>query len=242
MAENQTPGAPAPIAVESLPIITYQQQPVVTTELLAQAYGAESKNISDNYLNNATRFVEGKHFFKLKGAELKEFKNRPDASGAVGKNARALTLWTERGAARHAKILNSDIAWDVFEKLEDSYFSRLPSVPPAPTFEPTAPVYTQDQLNRMDRRAWVLAGRAYETYRQQMRICHLLERGLIEIENWLPPQLDTSVVERVETIAFLCEGNIAKLRDMARGMADMAGIDYEKIVFDMHDGFKRRAH
>ncbi|EDE8442018.1 phage antirepressor Ant, partial [Salmonella enterica subsp. enterica serovar Pomona] len=33
-------------------------------------------------------------------------------------------LWTERGAARHAKMLETDQAWEVFEKLEDCYFSR----------------------------------------------------------------------------------------------------------------------
>lgn len=39
-------------------------------------------------------------------------------------NARAITLWTQRGAARHAKMLETDQAWDVFEKLEDFYFSQ----------------------------------------------------------------------------------------------------------------------
>lgn len=35
-----------------------------------------------------------------------------------------MILWTERGAARHAKMLETEQAWDVFEKLEDYYFSR----------------------------------------------------------------------------------------------------------------------
>ncbi len=35
---------------------------------------------------------------------------------------RTLYLWTRRGAMRHAKMLNTDKAWDVFEMLEDSYF------------------------------------------------------------------------------------------------------------------------
>ncbi|MFO5253032.1 ORF6N domain-containing protein, partial [Salmonella enterica subsp. enterica serovar Stanley] len=59
---------------------------------------------------------------------LREFKNRPETIGLVGKNARSLILWTERGAARHAKMLETDQAWEVFEKLEDCYFSQtLPS-------------------------------------------------------------------------------------------------------------------
>ena len=42
----------------------------------------------------------------------------------VSPNARHLVLWTERGAARHAKMLDTDQAWDVFEQLEDCYFHR----------------------------------------------------------------------------------------------------------------------
>ncbi|EKP8962462.1 ORF6N domain-containing protein [Salmonella enterica] len=112
------------ITVEALSPITHNQIPVITTELLAQLYGAKVKNISDNFLNNISRFVAGKHYFKIEKAELREFKNRPETIGLVGKNARTLILWTERGAARHAKMLETDQAWEVFEKLEDCYFSQ----------------------------------------------------------------------------------------------------------------------
>ncbi|GIP93208.1 phage antirepressor protein [Escherichia coli] len=112
------------ISVENLSPITHNQIPVITTELLAQLYGTKIKNISDNFLNNTRRFVVGKHYFKIEKNELREFKNRPEKIGLVGKNARSLILWTERGAARHAKMLETDQAWDVFEKLEDCYFSQ----------------------------------------------------------------------------------------------------------------------
>lgn len=112
------------ISIESISLITHQNIPVITTELLAQLYGTKIKNISDNFLNNTTRFVVGKHFFKIEKNELREFKNRPETIGLVGKNARSLILWTERGAARHAKMLETDQAWEVFEKLEDCYFSQ----------------------------------------------------------------------------------------------------------------------
>ncbi|EBI7739621.1 ORF6N domain-containing protein [Salmonella enterica] len=112
------------ISAESLSPITHNQTPVITTELLAHLYGTKIKNISDNFLNNTTRFVVGKHFFKIEKNELREFKNRPETIGLVGKNARSLILWTERGAARHAKMLETDQAWEVFEKLEDCYFGQ----------------------------------------------------------------------------------------------------------------------
>lgn len=124
------------VSVDSLPVITYQDQPVMTTELLARCYGTDVKNIQMNYTNNKDRFDEGKHYFKLEGDALRHFKSlhRPNEIGSVGISPRvkALTLWTERGAARHAKMLDTDQAWEVFEKLEDAYFgvgSRKPLTP-----------------------------------------------------------------------------------------------------------------
>ncbi|EGK6862536.1 ORF6N domain-containing protein [Salmonella enterica subsp. enterica serovar Glostrup] len=118
------------ISAENLSAITHNQIPVITTELLAQLYGADVKNIQNNYARNADRFVAGKHFFKVEGEALREMKHRPSLSGSVkiARNVRSLILWTERGAARHAKMLETDQAWEVFEKLEDCYFSQtLPS-------------------------------------------------------------------------------------------------------------------
>lgn len=44
---------------------------------------------------------------------------------------RTLTLWTECGAARHAKMLNSDKAWEMFELLEETFF-RVKDTAPVP--------------------------------------------------------------------------------------------------------------
>ncbi|ELJ9861500.1 ORF6N domain-containing protein [Escherichia coli] len=112
------------ISVETLSPITHSQIPVITTELLASLYGTETNNIKVNYTRNVERFVCGKHYFKLEGAELREFKNKVTQSNLVAPRAKHLILWTERGAARHAKMLETDQAWEVFEKLEDCYFSH----------------------------------------------------------------------------------------------------------------------
>lgn len=104
-------------------IINFKSVPVITTAMLADFYGTDVNNIQQNYIRNTDRFVQGKHFFKLEGVELKEFKQLTD-SKTVSRNSRNLTLWTERGAARHAKMLDTDQAWEVFEQLEDCYFVR----------------------------------------------------------------------------------------------------------------------
>ena len=126
------------ISVETLSPITHNQIPVITTELLAQLYGAEVKNIQNNYARNAERFIEGKHFFKVAGDALKNLRValnysqnlQPSLRGLqISPKARSLILWTERGAARHAKMLETDQAWEVFEKLEDCYFSQGKTAP-----------------------------------------------------------------------------------------------------------------
>lgn len=117
------------ISAETLAPITHNQFPVITTELLAQLYGTETNNIKVNYTRNAERFVCGKHYFKLEGDELREFKNKVTQSNLVAPRAKHLILWTERGAARHAKMLETDQAWEVFEKLEDCYFSQKEKSP-----------------------------------------------------------------------------------------------------------------
>ncbi|MDC9623917.1 ORF6N domain-containing protein [Xenorhabdus sp. XENO-7] len=138
-------------SVQNMTAIMHNSIPVITTELLADIYETDVINIQVNHSRNKDRFVEGKHFFKLTGSILKEFKNRLTQSKSVknrlslsesvdnrltnsqlvGKRARSLILWTERGAARHAKMLDTDKAWDVFEALEDFYFNQKEAEPVA---------------------------------------------------------------------------------------------------------------
>lgn len=113
------------ISVETLSPITHNQVPVITTELLAQLYGTEILNIQVNFTRNKERFVEGKHFFKASGEEFKNLRlTLSKSQNPISPKTRSLILWTERGAARHAKMLETDQAWEVFEKLEDSYFNQ----------------------------------------------------------------------------------------------------------------------
>ena len=111
--------------LEEITRIEYHGEPVLTTEQLAAAYECTPRNISDNFKRNEDRFVEGKHFHKLEGDTLDEFRVYSENCGVdVQPHTRHLYLWTKRGAARHAKMLSTDKAWEVFEALEDNYFNR----------------------------------------------------------------------------------------------------------------------
>ncbi len=108
-------------------VINFKSVPVITTAMLADFYGTEPIRIQQNQHENKQRFVEGKHFFKIVGQELKDFVTSLKLvanSPVISNKVRSLILWTERGAARHAKMLDTDQAWEVFEQLEDCYFHR----------------------------------------------------------------------------------------------------------------------
>lgn len=102
--------------------IYYNGQPVCTTEQLATAYDADRQLLTNNFNRNKERYHEGKHYFCLTGEELKAYKtaNQNDLSLS---RINQLYLWTERGALLHAKSLNTDKAWEVYERLVDFYFN-----------------------------------------------------------------------------------------------------------------------
>ncbi|GDG12087.1 phage antirepressor protein [Escherichia coli] len=134
--------------VNTLQPILHNQIPVITTELLAQLYCTEINNIKVNYTRNAERFVEGKHFFKVAGDELKNLRvTLSNSQNTISPKTRTLILWTERGAARHAKMLETNQAWDVFERLEDSYFNQNAQTAATVTVSPNNAREVVDTLN-----------------------------------------------------------------------------------------------
>ena len=108
--------------MNELVTVNFDNQRVLTTRQLAEIYETTTTAISQNFKNNQRYFKEGVHYYLLKGAVLKEFKNYLDDISLVGKRSPHLYLWTERGANRHCKILDTDKAWEQFDNLEDTYF------------------------------------------------------------------------------------------------------------------------
>ncbi len=118
-------------SVSGIAPVEWAGEKVITSEVLAKAYGTEPVRIRQNFSANSDKFEEGKHFFRVAGQQLADLRVALNDS-QISAKARSLVLWTERGAARHAKMLETDAAWDVFEALEDSYFRRQIRQPAAP--------------------------------------------------------------------------------------------------------------
>ena len=108
---------------QELEVIEWNNERVITTAQLASIYETSYDNVKRNFNRNKERFVEGKHFYRLEGLELQEFKNRVTDSPLVAKNTAQLYLWTKRGASRHCKILDTEKAWEQFDYLEEAYFN-----------------------------------------------------------------------------------------------------------------------
>lgn len=108
--------------MNQLQIVEHEGIRVLTTRQLAEVYETNENSIKNNFVNNKDRFIEGRDFYLLKGNELKEFKNYVNDIDLVNPRAPHLYLWTERGANRHSKILDTDQAWKQFDVLEETYF------------------------------------------------------------------------------------------------------------------------
>jgi len=117
--------------MNELMVLEHNSIRVMTTEQLAEAYGCAPKHIQQNFNNNRVRFIAGKHFFVLEGQDLQTFRLQVEnIELQISPKTRHLYLWTERGAARHSKMLGTERAWDVFEQLEDSYFKVAKNMTP----------------------------------------------------------------------------------------------------------------
>ena len=102
----------------NLKIIEYSGIRVLTTQQIANVYETDTKQISYNFNHNKERYQEGKHYILLTGNELRAFREIHDLPSNLNK----AYLWTEKGAFLHAKSLNTDTAWEVYDKLVDFYF------------------------------------------------------------------------------------------------------------------------
>lgn len=151
--------------VEELKLVpvNYKGEVVITTDILAKVYESEINNIQQNFIRNKDKFIESKHYILLQGEQLKEFKSQLTESQSpieINKFASSLYLWTERGASRHCKMLDTDKAWERFDELENTYFNvRKIGL-------------TEEQqlqlavMNAKDKQDAILACKALDDYRQ----------------------------------------------------------------------------
>lgn len=134
-------------------IVEYGKVRVLTTKQLAEAYGTDAKTISQNFNRNKFRYIEDKHFIRLSGCEKTDFINYHQFEDGSNK-AKYLYLWTEKGALLHAKSLNTDVAWEVYDRLVDNYFRGKEQIQQLSNFcdsmPPVIQQFLENQQNLME--------------------------------------------------------------------------------------------
>ena len=105
--------------MDNLKVVEYNGTRVLTTTQLAEAYGTDNKTLSYNFNYNRDRYIEGKHYICLVGDDLKAFREIHD----LPQNVNKVLLWTEKGCFLAAKSLNTDKAWEAYDRLIDGYFT-----------------------------------------------------------------------------------------------------------------------
>lgn len=119
--------------IKDLVPIDYAEQRVLTSAQLAKAYGCESSHIRDNFRKAKKHFTEGVDYFKVEGDALRKLRAQVEDTeifrseggykpSPLASVTRSALLWTVKGAVRHCKMLNTDKAWEMFNKLERAYF------------------------------------------------------------------------------------------------------------------------
>ncbi len=122
-------------------IIERAGERVLTTAQLAAEYETDAITIQQNFHNNKRRYIEGKHFYLVTGDALRTLKRDLEKIEVViPKNVNRYYLWTERGALLHAKSLNTDKAWQVYDFLVEYYFRKSALPPKLPTAPPKEPL------------------------------------------------------------------------------------------------------
>lgn len=111
--------------MESMQVVEVNGLRVLTTKQIALAYEVAEKLIRKNFENNKVRYEEGKHYIWLTGRELKDFLHTTNLRLQNQSKVRHMYLWTEKGALLHAKSLNTDKAWEVYDYLVDFYFREV---------------------------------------------------------------------------------------------------------------------
>ncbi|EOS78939.1 hypothetical protein C817_03462 [Dorea sp. 5-2] len=108
--------------MQNLSVTEYEGIRVLTSKQLAEAYGTTPDVIGYNYRYNKERYKEGKHYIMIEKQALREYKiTNVEIQRSLPKISK-LYLWTEKGALLHAKSLNTDKAWEVYDYLVDFYF------------------------------------------------------------------------------------------------------------------------
>jgi len=199
--------------MQNLQVIENQNQRVMLTSQLAEGYGTTADTITKNFNRNKDHYQEGKHYFLLQGEDLKTFR----ANGQIDllpSNLNKLYLWTEKGALLHAKSLNTDKAWQVYDELVETYFN-VHNVPQIENLSPQLQLLINLETNQKQQ--------AIELHNTNKRIDKMAEVIALDTTSWRADahRLITKIATKLGGFEHIKDINteINRLVDMRGGVS-----------------------
>lgn len=95
----------------------------LTDKTIAEIHNVEVREIRQLIKNNISRFKESIDYIDLKQINQNDVFFNLDFTKAQVGNSKNIYLLSERGYAKLIKIMDSDLAWDIHDKLIDEYFA-----------------------------------------------------------------------------------------------------------------------
>lgn len=96
---------------------------VVLAKTIAEIHEMKTHHVNENINNNIKRFKNGIDIIDLKHIGDADTFSEFGFTKAQWGNAKNIYLLSERGYAKLIKIMDSDLAWEIHDKLMDEYFS-----------------------------------------------------------------------------------------------------------------------
>lgn len=221
-------------------------QLVMTTEQVAETLGTDSVRIWQSFSRNDEYFIEGIHYYKLTGENLKAVKAllggeqlpikmigswlklTEEAKAAdwsvpeptIDKRAPHMMLWTRRGLMRHVKVIDTPQAWAIYDRMEDVYFHVLEG--DQPRLKTSAKT---EELPRAKSKYW--RGQRVWTVQDVLEMYPMLTKDHIKYaaENVLTRE-DTYVLRGAELRQYKCENGMMKCKALRlvteRGLTKLA--------------------
>ncbi len=131
-------------------------QRVITLAMIDRVHGRPDGTARKRFNDNRARLVEGKHFSKMSASAF-----RTRFPGLIAERATEdVTLMTERGYLILVKSFTDDLAWEVQDRLVESYFTT-PKAIARPAIGPRMDVSREHRLMMREQVRWAkMAGLA----------------------------------------------------------------------------------
>ena len=98
---------------------------ILTTNQIAEIHNMEVKHVNELFFNNVIRFKDGIDFIDLKvvvGIDHNLLENLGYSKMQISKS-KSIIVYSERGYGKLIKLMDSDLAWDIYDELSDRYFN-----------------------------------------------------------------------------------------------------------------------